>query len=174
MKKKKIIIIITSIVVVALLVALAFILVAKENNKERFKKLYYEDVEEMYDNLKKSYSELTTVDDDVQKYWHEAIWDDKFDGDINVATQQALDDNFAAALEISSLDIKIKQAKKTYNLSYTDEEIDEAIKQAYKDYYKLYSFIEDFSGYNYDSFTDEYKDLKSDFKASLTELELVL
>ena len=87
-------------------------------------------------------SELENIANDIKSYWYDSIVENKYNGDINVAIQQALQDNDSKVQNQKknhiSMQSSYNQIMKLKCHSYYCDEIKEKIKNAYETYDKFY------------------------------------
>lgn len=101
---------------------------------------------------------LEDIADTTQEYWYDAIWNDKYNDDINTAILYAMIDK---SEEIETAKEQYSKMEELYNRlkkvpdGVEDKNIDEicdAVKELYNDYTDFYSLATDPSG-NYNSFS---------------------
>ena len=121
--------------------------------------------------------ELESISYDVKSYWYDSIHEDKYNGDINEAVNQALEDN----------KVKIQNQKDKYDsmrTSYTKiinskcksnfcTKIKDNVKGAYKAYKKEYTLAINPSGSYYD-YTKDLKEIHSEVAEYFEELDILL
>lgn len=122
-------------------------------------------------------AELEKIANEVKSYWYDSIFEDKYNGDINEATKQALEDN----------KVKVQNQKDGYDdmkTSYTEIinsncktdyciKIKDNIKNAYKIYKNFYDLAIYPSG-SYYQYSDNFKKIDSKASQQYEELEILL
>lgn len=121
--------------------------------------------------------ELESISYDVKSYWYDSIHEDKYNGDINEAVNQALEDN----------KVKVQNQKDKYDsmrTSYTKIidskcksdfciKIKDNVKGAYKAYKKEYILAINPSGSYYD-YSKDLKEIHSEVAEYFEELDILL
>lgn len=122
-------------------------------------------------------AELEKIANEVKTYWYDSIHEDKYNGDINEAIEQALEDN----------QVKVQNQKDNYDsmrTSYTKIinskcktdyciEIKDNVKNAYKAYKKFYSLTIKPYGSYYD-YSKDLKKIDSEAAECFDELDTLL
>ncbi len=99
-------------------------------------------VSEFYNAVMQSHTLLCEVSDDVHDYWRDAIYNDKYSGDINIAINAALDDNEDKVNLIAAMDPSIRELYKEIK----DSDLSEEVKNVMYAYSDLYEFTINVSG----------------------------
>ncbi len=120
-------------------------------------------VQEFYDAVLESQEKLDTLADAIYDNWYDAIYDDKYRGDINIAIAYAFSDNEATVDEIKANDETIKTLYKLAKESDLSYEV-KAVMQAYNEYYE---FVVNVSG----SFSTFKESKETNKKALATALK---
>lgn len=100
------------------------------------KKKYENAVQEFYDAVLESQVNLNTLADAIYNNWYDAIYNDDFRGDINIAIAYAFSDNSTIVDEIEANDETIKALYKLAKESELSYEV-KAVMQAYNEYYEF-------------------------------------
>ena len=146
-------------------------------NSSADKLIFKSEVSYFLANYFKTCAELEKIANEVQSYWYDSIFEDKYNGDINEAIKQALEDN----------KVKVQNQKDSYNdmkKSYTEIinsnckidyciEIKDNIKNAYKTYKEFYDLAIYPSG-SYNQYTENFKKIDSEASQQYEELEILL
>lgn len=128
-----------------------------------------EKVEEFYDLVSESQELLDDVADDIYRNWYDAIYNDKFGGNINTAIARALSANSSNVDKIEELDEEIGKLFKEVKDTEQGDLI-KAVMSAYSDYYE---FVINVSG-SFNSFSENKEDLKKELASALKELSFEL
>lgn len=153
--KKKVLPIILGVVGV---IAIAVIMIAINTMKTQEMDNYMSDAKAFASLAIEAGANLEDIADTTQEYWYDAIWNDKYNDDINTAILYAMIDK---SEEIETAKEQYSKMEELYNRlkkvpdGVEDENIDEicdAVKELYNDYTDFYSFVTDPSG-NYNSFS---------------------
>lgn len=121
--------------------------------------------------------ELEKIANDVKSYWYDSIFEDKYNGDINEATNQALEDNKTKiqnqkdsydSMESSYKEIINSKCKSDYC-----DEIKDNVKNAYKTYKKFYNLAIYPSG-SYYEYVENFKKIDSEASDYYEELSDLL
>lgn len=107
---------------------------------------------------------LENIANDINSYWHDSIFEKKYDGDINKAIEQALEDNEENI-------INAKKEKENITKNYNDirtlecysnycDDIKSAVKEAYDIYIDFYSMTTSPSG-NYNNYNEKFANIDS-------------
>lgn len=124
-------------------------------------------IQEFYDTVVISQGCLDAYADDIYENWHDAIYEDEFWGDINLAIAAAKRDNAANILTIEENDEKISSLYKEIRESEFKDEIKD-VMSAYSDYYE---FVINVSG-SYNSFSASKETLKKELASALKDLHM--
>lgn len=153
--KKKVLPIILGVVGV---IAIAAIMIVINTMKTQKIDNYMSDAKAFASLTIEAGANLEDIADTTQEYWYDAIWNDKYNDDINTAILYAMIDK---SEEIETAKEQYSKMEKLYNRlkkvpdGVEDENIDEicdAVKELYNDYTDFYSLATDPSG-NYNSFS---------------------
>lgn len=121
--------------------------------------------------------ELESIANDIESYWYDSIFEDKYNGDINEATNQALEDNKTKiqnqkdsydSMESSYKEIINSKCKSDYC-----DEIKDNVKNAYKTYKKFYNLAIYPSG-SYYEYVENFKKIDSEASDYYDELSDLL
>ncbi len=93
-------------------------------------------VSEFYDTVVESQSHLDIIADRIYSYWYDAIYNDKYLGDINIAISSALSASSDNVDFVTSNEEKIQALYKEVRDSELKSEIKD-VMSAYSDYYEL-------------------------------------
>ena len=153
--KKKILPIILGIIGVIAIVAVLIVLnMVKTQKKDN----YMSDAKAFASLAIEASANLEDIADTTQEYWYDAIWNDKYNDDINTAILYAMIDKSeeieTAKEQYSKMGDLYNKLKKVPD-GVEDENIGEicdAVKELYNDYTDFYSLATDPSG-NYNSFS---------------------
>ena len=124
-------------------------------------------IEEFYDIVVKTQECLDQVADDIYSYWYDAIYKDKYLGNINYAISSAMSDNEVNLNLIESNDAVINSLYKEVRDSELSSEIKD-VMSAYSDYYE---FVVNVSG-SFNSYSAKLEELKKELASSLKRLSL--
>lgn len=122
---------------------------------------------------------LADIADTAQEYWHDAIWNDEYNEDINTAVSCAMSDK---SEEIETAEEQYSKIKELYSklkkvpTGVKDENIDEicdAVKELYNDYTDFYSLATNPSG-SYNSFSSSYSEKTDALSSSYVALDDLL
>lgn len=142
-----------------LLVSCLFVGCGTANNKAN--------IEEFYETVTASQNCLDEVADDIYSYWYDAIYEDKYGGNINLAIAKAQADNEINLNSIEQYDITIKDLYKKIRDSELKDQIKE-VMTAYSDYYE---FVVNVSG-SFKSYSASKETLKKELASALKNLAL--
>ena len=120
-----------------------------------------------YDSVVASQKCLDETADDIYSYWYDAIYKDKYLGNINYAIAAALDDNKTNLETIEANEPIIQSLYKEVRNSELEDEIKD-VMSAYSDYYE---FVVNVSG-SFNSFSASKETLKKKLASSLKALQL--
>ena len=124
-----------------------------------------EEAEAFYDIVSESQTLLDIVADDIYSNWYDAIYEDEFDEDIDVAIAYAFVTNEANVEVIEANDEQIKKLfQKAKEGEYSQQVKD--VMSAYSDYYE---FVINVSG-SFNSFSAEKETLKKELASALRDL----
>ncbi len=126
-------------------------------------------VSEFYDDVMFSHEYLCEVSDAIYDYWYDAIYNDKYSEDINIAIAAALADNADKVSVIKIHDLSIRELYKEIKDSDLSEEI-KAVIYAYSD---LYEFTINVSG-SFKSFSEAKETKQNALAVALRNLSLEL
>ena len=146
-------------------------------NSSADKLMFESEVSYFSANYFKNCAELEKIANEVQSYWYDSIFENKYNGDVNEAIKQALEDN----------KVKVQNQKDGYDnmkTSYTEIinsnckidyciEIKDNIKNAYKNYKEFYDLAIYPSG-SYNQYTENFKKIDSETSQQYEELEILL
>lgn len=124
-------------------------------------------IQEFYDTVVKTQECLDQVADDIYSYWYDAIYKDKYLGNINYAIAAAMDDNEVNLDLIKTNDSLINDLYKEVRDTDLSNEIKE-VMSAYSDYYE---FVVNVSG-SFNSFSAKKEDFKKELASALKRLSL--
>ncbi len=126
-------------------------------------------LEEFYNTVTESQELLDIVADDIYSYWYDAIYEDEYGEDINVAIAMATIDNEENIEEIEELDTKIAELFKVAKETDADTQV-KAVMSAYSDYYEL---VINVSG-SFKSYSENKETLKKELASTLKDLSYEL
>lgn len=121
-------------------------------------------------------SNLEDIADTTQDYWYDAIWNDKYNDNINTAILYAMKDKAeevaTAKQQYTTMESLYKRLKNVPDGVENEnlEEICDAVKELYNDYTDFYDFATDPSG-NYNSFSSANKEKTDAFLSSYRALD---
>ena len=124
-------------------------------------------VQAFYDKVVESQQCLDSVADDIYSYWYDAIYKDKYNGDINTAILYAQLDNSENLAKIEENESEIQSLYKEVRDSDFSTEI-KAVMSAYSDYYE---FVVNVSG-SFKSYSADKETLKKELASALKDLAL--
>ena len=124
-------------------------------------------VQAFYNKVVESQQCLDIVADDIYSYWYDAIYEDKYNGDINKAILYAQLDNSENLAKIEANDSEIQSLYKEVRDSDFSTEI-KAVMSAYSDYYE---FVVNVSG-SFKSYSADKETLKKELASALKDLAL--
>lgn len=126
-------------------------------------------ITQFYDAVKESQTKLDTVADDIYSCWYDAIYKDKYSGNINIAILTAQVNNSENLEFIESNEATIQSLyKELRNSTYSSEVKD--VMSAYSSYYE---FVVNVSG-SFNSYSSSKETLKKDLANALKRLSLEL
>lgn len=124
---------------------------------------------EFYDTVKESADLLEIVADEIYSYWYDAIYNEKYSGNINLAIAYAQADNSENIEKIKSNDKKIKDLyAKAKDCDCSDE-----VKEVMHAYNDFYSFVIDVSG-SFNSYSAGNETKKKALSTALKNLSFEL
>lgn len=126
-----------------------------------------EKLNEFHETVSLSQESLDEVADDIYQYWHRVIYNDAYNGNINVAIAAAISDNSENLAFIEENDLKIQSLYKEIRDSELKDEI-KAVMNAYAEYYEL---VVNVSG-SYNSYSESKEKLKKALASALKSLSL--
>lgn len=124
---------------------------------------------EFYEAVVESQTRMDIVADDIYDYWYDAIYNDKYSGNINLAIAFALDDNSENIDFIKENETKIQSLYKEVRDSELKDEI-KAVMTAYSDYYE---FVINVSG-SFNSYSSNKETYKKELANALKHLSMEL
>ena len=124
-------------------------------------------VQAFYDKVVESQQCLDIVADDIYSYWYDAIYKDKYNGDINTAILYAQLDNSENLAKIEANESEIQSLYKEVRDSDFSIEV-KAVMSAYSDYYE---FVVNVSG-SFKTYSADKETLKKELASALKDLAL--
>jgi len=124
-------------------------------------------VQVFYDKVVESQQCLDILADDIYSYWYDAIYKDKYGGDINTAILYAQLDNSKNLEIIEANESEIQSLYKEIRDTDLSVEI-KAVMSAYSDYYE---FVVNVSG-SFNSYSASKETLKKELASALKDLAL--
>lgn len=124
-------------------------------------------VKAFYDKVVESQQCLDIVADDIYSYWYDAIYEDKYSGDINKAILYAQLDNSENLAKIEANESEIQSLYKEVRDSDFSVEV-KAVMSAYSDYYE---FVVNVSG-SFKTYSANKETLKKELASALKNLAL--
>ncbi len=124
-------------------------------------------VQAFYDKVVESQQCLDIVADDIYSYWYDAIYEDKYNGDINKAILYAQLDNSENLAKIEANESEIQSLYKEVRDSDFSVEV-KAVMSAYSDYYE---FVVNVSG-SFKTYSANKETLKKELASALKNLAL--
>lgn len=118
-----------------------------------------------YDAVHESTELLNSVADDIYQNWYDAIYNDKFREDINVAIASAQSKHTDDITKIEELDKEIA----TYFGKVKNGENAELVKDVMSAYSDYYEFVINVSG-SFKSYSESIESLKKELTSCLREL----
>lgn len=125
------------------------------------------DIQSFYDKVVESQPCLDALADDIYSYWYDAIYNNKYSGNINIAIASALSDNSENLAVVKANDNTIKSLYKVVKSSDFSAEV-KAVMSSYSDYYEL---VVNVSG-SFNSYSAEKETLKKALASALKNLQL--
>lgn len=125
--------------------------------------------QKFYDAVYESQELMDTVADKIYSNWYDAIYEDKFSDDINIAISTAIKDNSDNITKINELDAGIAEYFKAAKESKCGDKV-KAVMSAYTDYYE---FVINVSG-SFNSYSESKEKLKKELSSALKELSFEL
>lgn len=132
---------------------------AKQNESKK--------LQEFYTTVKQSQEYLDIVADDIYTYWYDAIYKDKYGGNVSLAVYYAQTDNEENIAAIEANEPKIQTLYKEVRDGDFSVQI-KAVMSAYTDYYE---FVVNVSG-SFNSYKESIEKLKKELASSLKDLAL--
>lgn len=126
-----------------------------------------EKITTFYETVVDSQKRMDTVADDIYSYWYDAIYKDKYYGNINLAIAYAQDDNKENLAKIEENEPIIQSLYKEVRETNLSVEI-KAVMSAYSDYYE---FVVNVSG-SFNSYSASKETLKKELASALKDLAL--
>jgi len=126
-------------------------------------------VNTFYEKVVESQDLLDSVADDIYSNWYDAIYEDEFGEDINLAILSARLEHRSDLERIEELDTEIVELFKKLKDGSNSSEV-KAIMAAYSDYYE---FVVNVSG-SFKSFSANKEMLKKELASSLKDLSFEL
>lgn len=126
-------------------------------------------LQQFYDLVSESRGLLDEIADDIYGNWYDAIYNDKYSGNINLAIAYAFSDHEADVDRVEELDGQIAELFKEVKESDCSSQI-KAVMSAYSDYYE---FVINVSG-SFKSFSADKETLKKELASALKELSFEL
>ncbi len=126
-------------------------------------------VKQFYDAVVASQEKLDTVADDIYNCWYDAIYNDKYRGDINVAIAYAEDENSENLAFIETNEQTIQSLYKEVR----DSEFSSEVKNVMSAYSSYYEFVVNVSG-SFNSYSSSMETLKKELANALKRLSLEL
>jgi len=127
-------------------------------------------LEDFYEKMCETQNLLDDVADTIYENWYDAIYNDEFGDDINVAIAAAQVTHQADLERIEALDTEIADLFKDLKDDKSYGETVKKVMSAYSDYYEL---VVNVSG-SYKSYSEKKETLKKDFASALKELSYEL
>lgn len=134
-----------------------------------FANLEKEDLSEFHEKVSESQTLLDDVADDIYTNWYDAIYNDKFSEDINIAIASARVDHEDDLERIEELDSEISDLFKKVK-DGTQADLVKDVMSAYSDYYE---FVVNVSG-SFNSYSAEKETLKKELASLLRDLSYEL
>lgn len=126
-----------------------------------------EKITAFYDTVVESQTCMDELADDIYIYWYDAIYKDKYRGDINLAIAYAQAANSENLEMIEANEPKIQSLYKEVRNSELSVEI-KAVMAAYSDYYE---FVVNVSG-SFNTYSSSKETLKKELATALKNLAL--
>ena len=130
------------------------------------------DIQSFYDTVVSSQEKLDIIADDIYQNWYDAIYNNNFSKDINIAIASALSDNQenldfieTNEVEIQNLYKKVKDTK--------DSDLSSQIRDVMSAYSDYYEFVVNVSG-SFSSYKESKETLKKELASALRKLKLEL
>ena len=125
---------------------------------------------EFYDKVAESQELLDSVADDIYSNWYDAIYEDEFGEDINLAIASAQIDHEEDLNTIESLEDEITALFKTLKDDPENGRLIKDVMSAYSDYYE---FVVNVSG-SFNSYSADKETLKKELASLLKDLSYEL
>ncbi len=159
-KKKSLVVpvVIAAVVVIGVFAGVLINNIVQEKKREEAKVAYIANVLEFSDQVSYAQIGLEYIAYTCQQYWYDAIWNDMYNDDINVAIAAALSDTqtmINSAGEDYGKISSLYQQINTLPEGVEDDELEDvcdAVKELYNSYTDYYDFATNPSG-NYNSFS---------------------
>lgn len=162
---KKIYIKIVILIIIFLIFGLWFLCIQNTANQKSKNSSFNSEISVFKQNLLYTCSNLEDIANEIRNYWHDSIFEDKYEGDINKAIEQALNDNQETIEKVKKEKEKISKSYNNIRSSecYSDycDEIKESVKSAYNLYLDFYSLATSPSG-NYNNYSDNFSKIDSE------------
>ncbi len=126
-------------------------------------------VSDFYDAVSASQTRMDEIADDTYQYWYDAIYNDKYSDNINIAIATARADNKENFDFIEENEVKIQSIYKEVRNSDLKDEV-KAVMSAYSDYYE---FVVNVSG-SFNSFSANKENYKKGLATALKNLAMEL
>ena len=123
-----------------------------------------------YEKVSESQELLDSVADDIYSNWYDAIYEDEFGEDINIAIAAAQIDHEEDLAKIELLDKEITELFKELKNDKNNGSLVKEVMSAYSDYYE---FIVNVSG-SFNSYSAEKETLKKELASLLKDLSYEL
>lgn len=127
-------------------------------------------VNSFYETVSESQVLLDSVADDIYTNWHDAIYNDEFDGDIDIAVLSAQTDHESDLEQIEILDSEIAELFADVK---SDKNNGALIKEIMSAYSKYYEFVVNVSG-SFDNYSANQENLKKELASLLRDLYYAL
>lgn len=141
----------------------------ENNSSEEIQANNINAINEFYETASESKRYLDIVAEDVYSYWYDAIYNDKYNNDIDYAILYALEDNQDYIDKIEANDSKLNSLYKELRDGKLSTEI-KAVMTAYLDYYE---FAINVSG-SFSSYKENIDPLQKEYANALRALQLEL
>lgn len=125
------------------------------------------DIRKFYDKVVESQACLDEVADDIYSYWYDAIYKDKYSGNINTAIYMARINN---SDNLSTIELNEPEMQSLYK-KVRDSKLSSEIKSVMTAYSDYYEFVVNVSG-SFNSYSASKETLKKELSSALKELSL--
>ena len=126
-----------------------------------------ENVIAFYEKVSQSQQYLDSLADDIYSYWYDAVYKDKYNGNIDLAIAFAFDNNSENVSKINENEKAIQSLYKEVRNSELSTEV-KAVMSAYSDYYEL---VVNVSG-SFKSYSENLEKYKKALASALKKLAL--